>query len=84
MCPDPDFPGRLDTTISSTGDLLGGLFDNFTQADSLRDKFAIEDQIDLENKRRQESLDLQKKLAEAEIERVQAQAEALQRGDALI
>ncbi|NEV62023.1 hypothetical protein [Thiorhodococcus minor] len=64
--------------------MLGGLFDNFTQADSLRDKFAIEDQIDLENKRRQESLDLQKKLAEAEIERVQAQAEALQRGDALI
>lgn len=74
----------LDTTISSTGDLLGSLFSNLTEASNLRDKFAIEDQIDLENKRRQEALDLQKELAKAEIERVKAQTEALNRGDALI
>ncbi len=74
----------IDTTISSTGDLLGSLFDSLSNAGSLRDKFAIEDQIDLENKRRQEALDLQKELATAEIERVKAQTESLARGDSLI
>ena len=44
----------------------------------------IESQIKEENKRRQEALDLQKKLAEAEIERINAQTRALDRGDALI
>jgi len=35
-------------------------------------------------RRRQEALDLQKKMAEAEIARVEAQTRALDRGDALI
>ncbi len=73
----------IDNTISSTGDLLGSLFGNLTSAGTY-DKLKIEEQIDLENKRRQEALDMQKKLAEAEIERIEAQTAALNRGDALI
>jgi len=71
----------IDTTISSTGDLLGSLFGAFTQADNMFDKAFIRSQIDLENKRRQEALDLQKKLAEAEIRRIEAQTRQLDRGD---
>lgn len=74
----------IDTTISSTGDLLGGLFDNLAGTSNVYDKLDIKSQIDLENKRRQEALDVQKKLAEAEIERIEAQTRALNRGDALI
>lgn len=74
----------IDTTISSTGDLLGSLFSNLIDATSLRDKFSIEEQIDLENQRRQEALDIQKELASAEIARIQAQTEALERGDSII
>lgn len=74
----------LDNTITNTGDLLGSLFDSFVQAGSLRDKWAIEDQIKKENKRRQDALDLQKQLTQAEIERIRAQTESLARGDATI
>ncbi len=74
----------IDNTVSSTGDLLGSLFGAFNTATSNWDKAKIEDQIALENKRRQDALELQKKLAEAEIERIQAQTESLNRGDALI
>jgi TP901 family phage tail tape measure protein len=74
----------IDTTITSTGDLLGGLFGNLTSTDDPFKEMAIESQIALENKRRQEALDIQKKLAEAEIERIEAQTASLNRGDALI
>ena len=74
----------IDNTVSSTGELLGSLFGSFNDATSNWDKAKIESQIDLENKRRQDALDMQKKLAEAEIERIQAQTDSLNRGDALI
>ena len=74
----------IDNTVSSTGDLLGTLFGSFNNAKDSFDQAKIESQIDLENKRRQEALDLQKKLAEAEIERINAQTASLNRGDALI
>lgn len=74
----------IDTTISSTGDLIGTLFGQLGNTASSFDKLGIEQQIDLENKRRQEALDIQKKLAEAEIARIDAQTSALARGDALI
>ncbi len=74
----------IDNTVSSTGELLGSLFGAFNAATSNWDKAKIEEQIALENKRRQDALELQKKLAEAEIERIQAQTESLNRGDALI
>lgn len=73
----------IDNTITSTGDLLGSLFGAFADADTYT-RLELQEQIDLENKRRQEALDIQKKLAEAEIERVQAQIASLNRGDALI
>ena len=73
----------IDTTISSTGDLLGSLFGNLASADTYT-KLQIEDQIQLENERRQKALDLQTKLTEAEIEKIQAQTDALNRGDGTI
>lgn len=73
----------IDSTITSTGDLLGGLFGNLKDAD-FHARSLIEKQIDLENKRRQDALDLQKKLTEAEIDRIRAQTDALNRSDGLI
>jgi len=73
----------IDTTIESTGQLLGSLFGDLSKADTYT-KLAIEDQIKLENERRQKALDLQTKLAEAEIEKIQAQKDALNRGDGTI
>lgn len=73
----------IDTTIESTGQLLGSLFGNLASADTYT-KLQIEDQIKLENERRQKALDLQTKLTEAEIEKVQAQKDALNRGDGTI
>lgn len=75
--------GSIDTSIASTGDLLGSLFGSLADADRWT-QLNIEKQIAIENQRRQEALDIQKKLAEAEIERVQAQIASLNRGDALI
>jgi len=74
----------LDTTINSTGDLLNSLFGNYTDTTDRFKQLEIESQIDLENKRRQEALDMQKKLVEAEIARIEAQTNSLNRGDALI
>lgn len=70
----------IDTTIGSTGDLLGNLFGLFKDADPF-EQLEIRRQIELENKRRQEALDIQKKLAEAEIARIEAQTRQLERGD---
>lgn len=74
----------IDTSINSTGDLLGSLFGDLAKTTDRYTQLDIQEQIDLENKRRQEALDLQKKLAEAEIERIQAQTDSLNRGDPLI
>jgi hypothetical protein len=74
----------IDSTIQSTGDLLGSLFGNFVDTDNRSKELSIQSQIDLENQRRQEALDIQKKLAEAEIDRIEAQTNSLNRGDALI
>ncbi len=74
----------IDNTISSTGDLIGSLFGNLVATTDSFKAFKIESQIAEENKRRQEALDLQKKLAEAEIERINAQTRSLDRGDAII
>lgn len=73
----------IDTTITSTGQLLGSLFGELSKADTYT-KLQIEDQIKLENERRQKALDLQTKLTEAEIEKIQAQTDALNRGDGTI
>ncbi len=74
----------IDNTISSTGDLIGSLFGNLVATTDSFKAFKIESQIAEENKRRQEALDIQRKLAEAEIERINAQTRSLDRGDAII
>ena len=74
----------INTTINSTGNLIGSLFGSLLNADSLRDKWTIEAQIEEENKRRQEALDIQKKLTEAQIELIKRRSESYLRGDALL
>ena len=44
----------------------------------------VEEQLRLENERRDEALQLQKELTQAQIDVMRAQIEAMQRGDALI
>lgn len=74
----------IDNTVTSTGDLIGSLFGNLTGTDDRFKELEIESQIDLENQRRQEVLDIQKKLAEAEIARIEAQTRQYNRGDPII
>lgn len=75
----------INTTITSTGDLIGELFKLF-QGDALSfsEMSALREQIELENKRRDEALQLQKRLTEAQIEHIRAQTTALDRSDAII
>ena len=76
---------NLGTVIQTTSDGLGGLFALFGSSNvSLRERFQIEDQIELENERRAEALELQKELTKAQIAQLKARNAALQRGDALI
>lgn len=75
----------INTAIESTGQLIGDLFGFLTNDDlDFSTKWAIERQIQLENQRRQEALDLQKRLTEALIEQMEARTAALERGDGLI
>jgi hypothetical protein len=76
----------IGTTITSTGDVLSSLFGQLKDFSSM-DWSAIsmiKDQIEKENKLRQEAFDLQKKLTEAQIEQMKAQTDALIKGDGLI
>jgi len=75
----------INVSIDSTGDLIGDLFKvlsgDYVSWDNLR---KVEDQLEIENKRRQDALDLQKKLTEAQIENLNARTQSLARGNALI
>ncbi len=73
----------INTTVSSTGDLLGTLFSEYADA-GFSEKFQMDRQIDLENKRRQKALDLQEKLTNAQVRALNAKANALQSGQSLI
>lgn len=75
----------LSVTIDSTGESITELFGLF-EGDklSLSEKFDVQNQIELENERRQDALDLQKKLTAAQIKQLEAQAAALARGDSII
>lgn len=76
----------INTTVDSTGDLLGDLFGLLKDYDTLsfRATDVIQKQIDLENSRRQQALDMQKKLVEAQVEQLRAQTRAVERGDSVI
>jgi hypothetical protein len=73
----------INTTIDSTGGLIGDLFGTLGDLGKF-DQLAVFDQIDKENKRRDEALLLQKKLTEAQIELLKAQEDRARRGEALI
>lgn len=76
----------INTTVDSTGDLLGDLFGLLKDYDTLsfRATDVIQKQIDLENARRQQALDMQKKLVEAQVSQLRAQTRALEKGDSII
>ena len=73
----------INTTINSTGDLLGSLFGSLDKADTYT-KLQIIEQIEAENKRRDAALQLQKELTQAEIENIRAKTRALDRGDSIL
>ena len=70
-------------TLQSTGDLIGSLFGQFTDADRF-DRSYIMDQINMENEMRKEAFELQKQLSLEQIETMRARREAMERGDAMI
>lgn len=76
----------ISTSIDSTGDVLISLFGLFKDFDKMgfSEQWKIFDQIEKENKLRQESFELQKKLTEAQIRLMRAQTKALENGDAMI
>ena len=70
----------VNTGIESTGDLLGSLFGDLNDADNFRDRFKIEDQIKLENERRQKELNLQEKLINSQLRLNAAREKAFKAG----
>lgn len=75
----------IEVSIESTGDTLVSLFGQLvdTKTDMLT-RWKIEDQIRLENERREKALELQERLTEAQITALQERIKAMQRGDPLI
>lgn len=76
----------ISTGIDSTGDVLKSLFGMFDKLGSLDSSAyrAVFDQINAENRLREESFDLQKRLTEAQIDNMRAQTRRMETGDALI
>jgi tape measure domain-containing protein len=76
----------INTSISSTGDVLGDLFGLFNSLDGLDSsaRNALFAQIDKENTLREKSFELQKELVQAQIANMKAQTRSLEKGDALI
>jgi len=75
----------ISTTITSTGDALSGLWDLIADPNMGQvDKWDIEEQIEKENKMRKEAHDLQMKLNEAQLDFLQAKADAMESGEGLI
>ena len=73
----------INTTIMSTGELIGGLIGNLDGATG-RARMTIEEQLRSEDRRREQALELQKKLTEAQIDSLRERTRAMQRGQALI
>ena len=75
----------ISVSVQSTGETISDLFGLFGDDNiSKLDKLNISDQIELENERRQEALDLQKKLTSAQIAEARARTERLRSGDSVI
>lgn len=75
----------ISTAIDSTGTTLGTLFGLMGNDKlSFRELFKLEAEADKESKRRDEAMKLQKDLTEAQIAMMQAQTDAINKGDGLI
>jgi hypothetical protein len=74
----------IGVTVTSTGTLIGELFGLLQDPPTLREAQKIERQIDEENRRRQEALNLQAQLTRAELRLIDEKANALRRGGSLI
>ncbi len=78
----------IDSTIAGTGDQIMGLIGMFSDlGNSIGDVVKgrkISEQVDLENKRRDDALNLQKELTQAEIDLIDARTDALRNGDSMI
>ncbi len=70
-------------TFENTGTVITDLFGTFTNA-SKYDQLEISAQIRKENERRQQALDDQSKLTEAQVNLIREKARALERGDAML
>ncbi|MBY6032193.1 phage tail tape measure protein [Marinobacter daepoensis] len=70
-------------TFENTGTVITGLFDTFTNASSF-DQLEISAQIRKENERRQQALNDQSKLTDAQVQLIREKTRALQRGDAML
>lgn len=76
----------IGTAITSTGEVLQTLFGQMEKFGDMdwSARRLIEDQIEKENKLRQDAFELQKKLTEVQIKQMEAQTEALLKSDGLI
>lgn len=70
-------------TFENTGTVITDLFGTFTNASSF-DQLEISAQIRKENERRQQALDDQSKLTDAQVQLIREKTRALQRGDAML
>jgi TP901 family phage tail tape measure protein len=73
----------INVAIESTGEVLSGLYDNFTGA-SRWDQLKLETWINEENERRDKAMEMQNKLVQAQIDQIQAKTRAMENGDAMI
>lgn len=76
----------INTTVNSTGDVIASLFNLIRDPDSLSWSAlrSVESQIDKENAHRDEALNLQTRLTQAQIKEIEARTKQLEAGDALI
>jgi hypothetical protein len=74
----------LDNTITSTGTTLSSMVGSLAGMNQSAQSWEVFDIIKDENKRRNEALELQKKLVTAQVEQMQARTKAMGEGKALI
>jgi tape measure domain-containing protein len=77
----------LSATVESSGDVISSIFSAFGDIEGffgLEKLELVQDQLKIENKIRQEALDLQRQLIESQINLNQSRTASLQRGNALI
>lgn len=74
----------LSSGMTSTGNLLSDLFGELGKSGDWGKQKDIERQIRKETKNREQQLEMQKKLADAEVDYKKARTEALERGDSII